>query len=167
MDDAGFNKLMEEQRARARAAQKKQVISCRKIETPDADKFIGYDQSDDHVEGAGAWSSEGQDRRHPRYLRLSTPRWAGRSATRANRRSGGQLWHIANTQKAGQPGCISSTASGLRPAVGSHGDAQRRTDAAATPFSGTTPSRTCSTGRCTKSSATRPRKRAPTSARTS
>jgi alanyl-tRNA synthetase len=43
VDVAGFNKLMEEQRARARAAQKKEVISLSQIETTTPTKFVGYE----------------------------------------------------------------------------------------------------------------------------
>jgi len=52
VDTAGFNKLvterfnelMDEQRARARAAQKKEVISLSQIETTTPTKFVGYDK---------------------------------------------------------------------------------------------------------------------------
>jgi alanyl-tRNA synthetase len=44
VDNAGFEKLMEEQRARARAAQKKEVISLSQIETTTPTKFVGYDK---------------------------------------------------------------------------------------------------------------------------
>ena len=44
VDKEGFEKLMEEQRARARAAQKKEVISLSQIETTTPTKFVGYDQ---------------------------------------------------------------------------------------------------------------------------
>ena len=43
VDTAGFEKLMEEQRARARAAQKKEVISVSQIETTTPTKFVGYE----------------------------------------------------------------------------------------------------------------------------
>jgi alanyl-tRNA synthetase/REP element-mobilizing transposase RayT len=43
VDKAGFEKLMEEQRARARAAQKKEIISLSQIETTTPTKFVGYD----------------------------------------------------------------------------------------------------------------------------
>src|SRR5438094_593536 len=43
VDVEGFNKLMEAQRARARAAQKKEVISLSQIEAATSTKFIGYD----------------------------------------------------------------------------------------------------------------------------
>jgi alanyl-tRNA synthetase len=39
-----FDKLMEEQRARARAAQKKEVISLSQIETTTPTKFVGFDK---------------------------------------------------------------------------------------------------------------------------
>jgi alanyl-tRNA synthetase len=43
VDTEGFEKLMEEQRARARAAMKKNVVSVSEIETKAPTKFIGYD----------------------------------------------------------------------------------------------------------------------------
>jgi alanyl-tRNA synthetase len=44
VDTAGFEKLMEEQRTRARAAQKKEIISLSQIETTTPTKFIGFDK---------------------------------------------------------------------------------------------------------------------------
>jgi len=44
VDTAGFEKLMDEQRARARAAQKKEVISLSQIETTTPTKFVGYEK---------------------------------------------------------------------------------------------------------------------------
>jgi alanyl-tRNA synthetase len=43
VDVAGFEKLMNEQRVRARAAQKKQVIELSEVETKEPTKFVGYD----------------------------------------------------------------------------------------------------------------------------
>jgi len=43
VDTAGFEKLMEAQRARARAAQKREVISLSQIETTAPTKFVGYE----------------------------------------------------------------------------------------------------------------------------
>jgi alanyl-tRNA synthetase len=43
VDTEGFEKLMEEQRARARAAMKKNVVSLSEIETKDATQFLGYE----------------------------------------------------------------------------------------------------------------------------
>ena len=44
VDKEGFEKLMEEQRNRARAAQKKEVITLSEIQTTAPTKFVGYDQ---------------------------------------------------------------------------------------------------------------------------
>ena len=43
VDVAGFEQLMNEQRARARAAQKKQVIELSEVETKEPTMFVGYD----------------------------------------------------------------------------------------------------------------------------
>jgi alanyl-tRNA synthetase/REP element-mobilizing transposase RayT len=43
VDVAGFEKLMNGQRARARAAQKKQVIELSEVETKDPTRFVGYE----------------------------------------------------------------------------------------------------------------------------
>jgi alanyl-tRNA synthetase len=43
VDKDGFDRLMEEQRARARSAQKKQIIELSEIETKDRTRFVGYD----------------------------------------------------------------------------------------------------------------------------
>jgi len=43
VDKEGFEKLMQEQKARARAAQKKEIISLSQIETTTPTKFVGYD----------------------------------------------------------------------------------------------------------------------------
>ncbi len=44
VDVAGFQRLMEKQRARARAAQKKQVIEVAQLEAVAPTRFVGYDQ---------------------------------------------------------------------------------------------------------------------------
>ncbi|MFO1437021.1 MAG: alanine--tRNA ligase [Verrucomicrobiaceae bacterium] len=49
VDTEGFEKLMEEQRARARAAMKKNVVSVSEIETKAPTKFIGYDNLEAEV----------------------------------------------------------------------------------------------------------------------
>jgi len=43
VDTAGFEKLMDEQRERARAAMKKNVVSVSEIETKEATQFVGYE----------------------------------------------------------------------------------------------------------------------------
>jgi alanyl-tRNA synthetase/REP element-mobilizing transposase RayT len=47
VDTAGFEKLMEEQRARARAAQKKEVISLSQIDTQAPTVFVGFNRLED------------------------------------------------------------------------------------------------------------------------
>src|SRR5579859_3714922 len=43
IDEAGFDRLMDEQKARARAAQKKQVIELSQVDTTTPTRFIGFD----------------------------------------------------------------------------------------------------------------------------
>jgi alanyl-tRNA synthetase len=45
VDKSGFESHMDEQRTRARAAQKKQVIALSEIETKEATTFVGYDET--------------------------------------------------------------------------------------------------------------------------
>ncbi|MDK3156825.1 alanine--tRNA ligase [Kamptonema cortianum] len=46
VDTAGFEKLMEEQRARARAAQKKEIIEVTEAQIASRTEFLGFDQSE-------------------------------------------------------------------------------------------------------------------------
>ncbi|MBP7948297.1 MAG: alanine--tRNA ligase [Verrucomicrobiales bacterium] len=46
VDKVGFEKLMEEQRERARAAQKKTIIKLSEIETREPTRFLGYDTAE-------------------------------------------------------------------------------------------------------------------------
>jgi alanyl-tRNA synthetase len=50
VDTVGFEKHMEEQRARARAAQKKQIIELSEIEATQPTKFVGYDHLHDKAQ---------------------------------------------------------------------------------------------------------------------
>ena len=84
VDTAGFEKLMEEQRTRARAAQKKEIISLSQIETTTPTKFVGYERLETPAKVLEVVSHEGQNRRHPRYVAPATLRWVARSATLAN-----------------------------------------------------------------------------------
>ena len=70
VDKDGFEKLMEEQRARARAAQKKEVISLSQIETTTPTKFVGYEKLEAQAKVLEVVSREGQNRRHSRRQRL-------------------------------------------------------------------------------------------------
>ena len=82
VDKEGFEKLMEEQRARARAAQKKEVISLSQIETTTPTKFVGYDK----LEVRPGFSKSCRSRTRPPSFStpaLAMPKWAARSATPA------------------------------------------------------------------------------------
>jgi alanyl-tRNA synthetase len=46
VDVEGFNRLMDEQKARARAAQKKEVIELSQIDTKTPTKFVGYERAE-------------------------------------------------------------------------------------------------------------------------
>lgn len=49
VDVAGFEQLMEEQRIRARAAQKKEIISVESFQTKEPTRFVGFDHSETEV----------------------------------------------------------------------------------------------------------------------
>jgi len=100
VDKAGFDKLMEEQKARARAAQKKEVISLSQIETTTPTKFIGYDSLSTmakvlEVVGVKDKTAVVLDN-SPLYAEMG-----GQVGDTGELSLGGQLWRVANTQKSG------------------------------------------------------------------
>ena len=164
VDTAGFEKLMEEQRARARAAQKKEVISLSQIETTTPTKFVGYD--DLAVESKVLEVVSLKDK--TAVILDSSACYAemgGQVGDTGELTGGGHLWHVVNTQKSGNT-YLHFVEGAMRPPWGPPSRWPSKPPAA-TPSSAITPSRTCSTGPCTKWSAMRPRKRALLSARTS
>ena len=101
VDAAGFEKFMDEQRARARAAQKKQVIELSQIETKTPTHFLGYDHA--HT---GADVQEVVALKDKTVVVLNNTvcyaEMGGQVGdTGELTGSGGQLWRIANTQKSG------------------------------------------------------------------
>ncbi len=100
VDTAGFQALMEEQRSRARLAQKKTVVELSEVETKSATHFLGYDM--DHT---------GADVQEVLSVNDRTVVIANNSVCYAE--MGGQLgdtgliqrgqetWHITDTQKSG------------------------------------------------------------------
>ncbi|SPE56968.1 Alanine--tRNA ligase [Verrucomicrobia bacterium] len=100
VDVGGFNKLMEEQKARARAAQKKQVIELSQVETTTPTRFVGYETLE-----ASARVLEVIDVRDKTAVILDTsPLYAemgGQVGDTGELSGGGELWRIVNTQKAG------------------------------------------------------------------
>jgi len=100
VDTAGFEKLMDEQRARARAAQKKEVISLSQIETTTPTKFVGYDHL--AVEARVLEVVSLKDKTavvldaSACYAEMGGQ--VGDTGTLSNT---GKLWRVANTQKSG------------------------------------------------------------------
>ncbi|MCW5558837.1 MAG: alanine--tRNA ligase, partial [Verrucomicrobiae bacterium] len=100
VDTAGFEKLMEEQRARARAAQKKTVIELSQIENPTPTQFLGYDK----LETPATVLDVVQLKDKVAVILDASTCYAemgGQVGDTADLSGGGQLWHIANTQKSG------------------------------------------------------------------
>jgi alanyl-tRNA synthetase len=100
VDVAGFNKLMEEQKARARAAQKKEVIELSQVETTTPTQFVGYDKLESP---ARVLEIVGVKDRTAVILDIS-PLYAemgGQVGDTGEMSGGGELWTISNTQKAG------------------------------------------------------------------
>ncbi|HVY68508.1 MAG TPA: alanine--tRNA ligase-related protein, partial [Verrucomicrobiae bacterium] len=100
VDKAGFEKLMEEQRARARAAQKKEIIELSQIETQTPTKFIGYDTLETT---AKVLEVVGLKDKTAVVLDTSAcyAEMGGQVGDTGELSGGGQLWRVVNTQKSG------------------------------------------------------------------
>jgi alanyl-tRNA synthetase len=100
VDVEGFNKLMDEQRARARAAQKKEVISLSEIQTTATTKFVGYEKLE-----ADAIVLEVVGVKDKTVVILDKSacyaEMGGQVGDVGELTRGGQLWRISNTQKSG------------------------------------------------------------------
>jgi alanyl-tRNA synthetase len=100
VDTAGFEKLMDEQRARARAAQKKEVISLSQIETTTPTKFLGYEMEDTVSEIQEVVSIKGKTA----VVVAVTPCYAemgGQVGDTGTLSAGGREYRITNTVKVG------------------------------------------------------------------
>ena len=100
VDKEGFEKLMEEQRARARAAQKKEVISLSQIETTKPTRFVGYDHL--AVEAKVLEVVSLKDKTAV-ILDASTcyAEMGGQVGDTGELTGSGQFWRVVNTQKSG------------------------------------------------------------------
>jgi alanyl-tRNA synthetase len=122
VDKEGFEKLMDEQKARARAAQKKEVISISEIETTTPTKFIGYDQLETP---AKVLEVVGIKDKTAVVLDTSAcyAEMGGQVGDTGEIEHGSQLWRVANTQKSGNTWLhlldADSAASGILPPGGS------------------------------------------------
>ena len=100
VDKEGFDQLMEAQRSRARAAQKKTVISLSEIETTTPTRFVGFDNLE-----TAARVLEVVSLKDKTAVILDTSacyaEMGGQVGDAGELTGGGQLWHVINTQKSG------------------------------------------------------------------
>jgi alanyl-tRNA synthetase len=100
VDTAGFEKLMEEQRARARAAQKKEVVAASNVDTSRPTRFVGFEQ----LQAAGTVLEVVNVKDKLAVTLDVSPMYAemgGQVGDTGEAQAGGKVWHIVNTQKAG------------------------------------------------------------------
>ena len=116
VDVAGFNALMEEQKARARAAQKKTVIELSQIETKTPTRFLGYDALETP---ARVLEVVGLKDKTAVVLDTSTcyAEMGGQLGDTGELTGSGQLWRVVNTQKSGNT-WLHFVEGGDAPAVG-------------------------------------------------
>ena len=100
VDTAAFEALMEEQRTRARAAQKKQVITVSEVTTKTPTRFLGYDQSSVRTKVLEVVDLQGQ---LAVILEASScyAEMGGQVGDSGELHLGPDLWTVAGTQKAG------------------------------------------------------------------
>jgi alanyl-tRNA synthetase len=100
VDVAGFEKLMEEQRSRARAAQKKSAIEISKIDGKTPTNFLGYEE--DHT-GANVEAIVDLSDKHGVILNNSVcyAEMGGQVGDTGEIVGKDRQWRIANTQKSG------------------------------------------------------------------
>jgi len=118
VDKEGFEKFMEDERARARAAQKKEVISLSQIETTTPTHFLGYDHS--HT-GADVQEVVALKDKTAVVLNNSVcyAEMGGQVGDAGELTGSGQLWRIVNTQKSGNT-WLHFIEGGDAPAPGQH-----------------------------------------------
>jgi alanyl-tRNA synthetase len=118
VDKVGFEKLMEEQRARARAAQKKEVISLSQIETTTPTKFVGYEAL-----AVPAKVLEVVALKDKTAVILDTSacyaEMGGQVGDTGELTGSGQFWRVTNTQKSGNTWLHFVESGGDAPVAGS------------------------------------------------
>ncbi len=117
VDVKGFEELMEAQRVRARAAQKKQVIELSQVETATPTRFVGFEQLE-----TPATVLEVVELKDKTAVVLDVSacyaEMGGQVGDSGELTGGGQLWRVANTQKSGHT-WLHFIDGGDAPAVGS------------------------------------------------
>ncbi len=100
VDTAGFEVLMEQQRARARAAQKKEIISVSALETTTPTDFTGFEKSE--TEAMILEVIQIKDRTAVILDRsVCYAEMGGQVGDTATLHAGGSFWQISDTQKSG------------------------------------------------------------------
>jgi alanyl-tRNA synthetase len=100
VDTAGFEKLMDEQRARARAAQKKEIISASNLDTSHPTNFVGFD----HLTAPATVLAAVNIKDKTAVTLDASPLYAemgGQVGDTGEIQAGGKIWRIVNTQKTG------------------------------------------------------------------
>ncbi|MFO1476839.1 MAG: alanine--tRNA ligase [Verrucomicrobiota bacterium] len=117
VDVAGFNALMEDQKSRARAAQKKEVISVSQVETTAPTKFVGFESLTTPARVLEVVSIKNKT---AVVLDASAcyAEMGGQVGDTGELSGGGGSWRIVNTQKSGQT-WLHFLAAAEAPAVGS------------------------------------------------
>jgi len=134
VDKEGFEKLMKEQRARARAAHKKEVISLSEIESTTPTKFVGFETLETPAKVLEVVSLKDKT-----AVILDTSssyaEMGGQLGDTGELSHGGQMWRVVNTQKSGNTWLhfVSSSGTGVPPVSSAetetHGrDARATTD---------------------------------------
>jgi alanyl-tRNA synthetase len=100
VDVAGFNQWMEQQKARARAARKKEIISVSQVEVERPTCFVGYDQLETKARVVDVVDLKGKTA----VVLDTTPLYAemgGQVGDTGELTAAGQLWRVVGTQQAG------------------------------------------------------------------
>jgi alanyl-tRNA synthetase len=100
VDTAGFDSRMEEQRARARAAQKKEVITLSEVGSDHPTTFTGYDSLAAETKVSQVLTLKGRGA----VITETSPFYAemgGQAGDSGALTQGGRSWRVADTQKSG------------------------------------------------------------------